>query len=884
MLLSTLRTDGEGQVIWGSLDSQTANTSVWSFVRYQISPDQNLLTSRGLIVDTEMAVLPEDNPDYEWFQGASFGITSLIAGPPTFLSLKSTAASPDLLYSFWYQRIEPFLGNTTIFDLDARLSLDYGTRGSGDARIAVQDTLRYVELATLLYAAPLGNRIRRIINNPYLSFAGLYLPTEEASGSWTSDGFIIASSFERTLTTRMAHPLGAGKYSGTLDPYIVPLTGTFETAPADPFLATNRVYGSDSRLLQELNNNDPIKTEDGRTFLATVLTQEILIISPAATAPISGTLYTTPYADTNSRISEAVFKIASTTATTDSGAYFTGKANNRIYTVSLQIIAGVQTVRLLQNGPSSASLIDFNFNWNDGQFHSYRVVADSVADNVTLLIDESVQGGVALSAFANAPTASDLVFGHANGLSVIEWQTVSHIWTPPTAGTDRTLGVWLGGDRDNIDNWKVPRTDGTSVPNSAASAVLYPMDWTSPIEVRIHRDPTFGVSIYRPDLISAAVFPPTWTGTPQFNSEYTDPTLAWINVEDTRLPQQQGEVFGSVAFGAIDPQSISYQSWDYVRYRLYQWPDTDYSSPQHMVLNHANQIGSSELFNQTDTETVVVTSTDNRTVNLLPTNIYAQSVYRVIDGQTLVSANFWTFDPQSQTIQLGYDANGFPVTFSSDHAAITIVLVPGTPVTSTYLASVPLLQTATLLNEGTPPFVLDQAQDINRLVIAGGIVTDPATGDFIDNTPYDTLGFNKPSNLPLPQSYQTVDVYEVDNGAQQNLIAIADDSYGIDFSGDLGGGVVSIGPQFLENAPVPQEPPWAQAGLFPAGPTSTTGVLRLSGGPSTVGLQNNGMGGITVWSTSGTLGPAGLFVLAPTLGNGVNQQVLIYQNGVPLFP
>lgn len=883
-LLATLRTDGEGQVIWGSLDSQTANTSTWSFVRYQISPDQALLTERGIIVDTEMGALPENNPNYEWFQGASFGITSLVAGPPSYLKLKSTAASADLLYSFWYQRTEPFLGPTTIFDLDARFEVAYGTRGTGDARIAVQDTSRYVELGTLLYADALGNRIRRVINNPYLSFAGLYDPTNDPTGAWTSDGFITATPFERVLTTRMAHPLGAGYYAGTVDPYIVPLTGTFSTQQDNPLVATNTINGADSRLLQDLNSGDPIKTEDGRKFFATVQSQEQMTVIPAVTAPIDGTLYTTPYADTNSRITEAVLQVVSTSGNADSGVYFTGKANNRIYTVSLQTVAGIKVVRLLQNGPSSAALASFNFNWNDGDFHSYRVVADSVADSTTLLIDEVVVGSVALSAYTVNVAAKDIVFGHANGLSVVGWQTVSHIFTPP-ASVIRTLGVWLGGERANIDNWKLPRTDGTSVPNSSPTAVIYPMDWTSALEVRIHRDPTFGVSIYRPDLINAAVFPPTWTGTSQFNSEYTDPTLAWINVEEPRLPQQQGEVFGSVAFGAIDPQSICLQGWDYVRYRLYQWPDTDYASPQHHVLNYANQIGSSELFNQTETETVVVESLDNRTVSLLPTNIYAQSIYRVIDGNNLVSANFWTFDPASQTIQLGFDADGFPVTFSSDHATITVVLVPGGPVTQSYLAQVPLLQTATLLNEGTPPFVLQQAQNITRSVIAGGIVTDPATGDFIDNTPYSTLDFTPPTANPLPSSYQSVDVYEEDNGAQQNLIAICDDSYGvIDLSAIIAANTVAVGPQFMENGPVPQEPPWAQAGLFLAGPTSTTGVLRAAGGAATVGYQNDGAGNITIWSTSGTLGPAGLFVLAPTLGGGINQQVLIYQNGVPVFP
>lgn len=992
-LQAILRTDGEGQVIWGSLDSQTTNSSTWSFVRYQVSPEQNELASRGLIVDTEMGVLPEDNPNYEWFQGASFGQASLLVapGPTTFLNLKSSVASPDLFYSFYYQRIEPFLGYRSVFDLDARYSLDYGTRGTGDARIAIQDTNRYVELATLQFAPPLGNRIRRIINNPSLSYAGLYTPTNDPSNAWTSDGFINATPFERVLTTSMSHPLGAGYFAGTLDPYIVPVTGTVSTPPQTGavYIPTASLVGTNTRFLQELNVGDPIRTEDGRTFsLVAVADQESLTLAVRAATPVSGTIRTIPYADTGSRITESRFKVVSYPAiagNVDTGLYVSAKANNILYTLSVQVVAGVASIRLLQNGPGSAPLLTTPFAWDDGAFHSYRIRADAAANNVTLSIDDNVVGGVALAAFAVVgATVKDLTFGHDNGSSTAAWETLSHIWDPPATAI-RTLGVWLGGDRNDLNNWKVPRTDLAPVPNTDPTAAIYPMDWLSPIEVRIHRDPTFGVSVYRPDLIAAATFPPTWTGTPQFNSEYTDPTLAWINVEEPRIPQQEGEVFGSVAFGSIDPESICFQSWDYVRYRIYQWPDQDYRSPQHQVLNYANQIGSDELFSQTDTETVVVESLDNRTVSLIPTNIYARNIYRVIDGTNLISSSQWSFDPESQTIQLGYDANGFPVTFSSDHAAVTIVFVPGTPVTSTYLATVPFYKTSTLLNEGTPPYVYDQASEIDlfkvavpvaisfasianpvvintsaahgyavgtmvqitsnslvglngqwqvlstptatsftvaydnltggigvggsvaayqtgfqgpqnlRSVIPGAIVTDPATGDFIDNTPYDTLDFFSPLPDPAPipppppppappppwppqAVYQDVNVYQQTNSGYGNLIAICDDSEAPEFA---------LSGEFLTEygAPIPQEPFWNQVALLPAGPTSTAGVLRASGG-NYVAYQGSPIppAPLGPWSPGGTLGPAAQFVLAPTKGQNVNQQVFIAINGVPVFP
>lgn len=876
-LLATLRTDGGGQVVWGSLDAQTTNTSVWSFVRYQISPDESTLTSRGLIVDTEMGALPEDNPNYEWFQGASFGQARLFSvGPTSFLGLKSTVGSSDLFYSFYYQRIEPFLQYQSIFDLDARYLVDYGTQGTGDARIAIQDTTRYIEVGTLLYVEPSGRVLRRIISNPSLSYAGL---AEPAGTAWTKTGFLIGTPYERSLTTGMANIGARGYYEGTLDPYNTPLSGTVVSGAALP---TNTLAGTGTRFLQEVEIGSFIKTEDARTFTVTnvAASQEEISVAPALSAAYEGPLWRTPYADTNSRITEVKLKVVSTgdpITAPDTGIYFTGKANGRIYTVALLYLAGVPTVQLQQNGPASAVLLSAAFNWAEGNFHYYMLWADALADNVSLLLDDSLIGNVPLSNFAANATYSDLRFGHNNGTSVATWETLSHVWVPP-ASARRTLGVWLGGDRNDIDNWQIPRIDNPfgalpAVPNSEANgADIVQMDWTNAIEVRVHRDPTFGVSVYRPDLAA----PPWYTG-PQFNSEYTDPTKAWINVDETRLPMQVGETFGSVAFGAIDPLSVSHQSWDYVRYRVYQWPDQDFRSPQGHVLNRANQIGSTELFNQTDAETVVVESLDNRTVSLIPTNFYAQSIVRVIDGLNLISATQWTFNPVTQTVTLGVDSNGVPVTFSDTHTPITLVFVPGQPVTQTYLASVPWNKTATLLNEGTPPFVYQQAQAITRTVVAGGILFDPAIPtEFIDNTFYDTLEFTSPFSvvpdlgttapppyfLPppappntaaqVPSIYQTVDVYEVDNGAQQNLIAIADDGpFVLDFSAVVAPNTVIVGPQFNEyQAPAPLNDLWNQAALLPAGPTSVAGVLLLSGGPSIFAIVSSTASNPTVITTA----------------------------------
>jgi hypothetical protein len=352
----------------------------------------------------------------------------------------------------------------------------------------------------------------------------------------------------------------------------------------------------------------------------------------------------------------------------------------------------------------------YPFNWDDGEFHTYRVVVSSGA--VSLFLDDTFYapaenlvnfpggGGGWLCTFgATAVTAT--------AATTVRWRSVGFA-AMPSAVPDlhRTLGIFKGTSLTNLDHWAVPRTDGLTVPNSDASAVIEEMDWRNDSEIRLLRDPRWGVTLYRPDMPP----PPTHLVPPDFATEIADPGEGWVNVEYGQLPYVP-QKFGFVTFGAPDKRAFTQQHWNWVRSRLFK-PFTDnYIAPQHMVLNWANTVSSGDRNLQNEPETVIVQSLDSRRVSLKPTHLYASSVYKLVEGTTIYTQEMYTLDPASQTITLGQDSLGNDLTFSGDHVPVTVMFIPGSPVTTTYLLNRPLLDSAILLNEGTPPYPKNQTAD-----------------------------------------------------------------------------------------------------------------------------------------------------------------------------
>ena len=396
--------------------------------------------------------------------------------------------------------------------------------------------------------------------------------------------------------------------------------------------------------------------------------------------------------DSQERVLEATLAVDS---------YTVGATGIRFF---MFVPAGSRLEVRLSTAPYQVQLLDetgvrasYNFDWNDGGFHTYRAVASG--GFYTLSIDDAVQAPPV--AHVN-PGGVLCYFGAGNTAhsSVVRWRAVSFSMLPP-AGAFRTFGVWKGDDKDNINNWELPRTDTSDALNSDQIGPVIEAngfwDWRNPrIELRVLRTPDWGVTVYRPDLPPPPYYVPETPGVPGtgYMNQTTEPSLGWINVEYPNLPKVR-RTFGSISFGALDARSVTQQVWDYVRYRLFQPDPVGYKAPQHMVLNQANVITSGERNIAVEQETVVIQVVDNRRVTLKPIHIYAQDIYKVVDGSTIYTRESWDWDADAQLITLK--------TATFVNTTVTVVFTAGKPVTNTYLLRQPVLDSVTLLNEGTPP-------------------------------------------------------------------------------------------------------------------------------------------------------------------------------------
>ena len=243
----------------------------------------------------------------------------------------------------------------------------------------------------------------------------------------------------------------------------------------------------------------------------------------------------------------------------------------------------------------------------------------------------------------------------------VEWHHF-HCHVLPPASALRTIGVWLGGDKNNINSFEIPRTDTSTAPNSwEVGPVIEEMDWRSSIELRAYHDPGWGVTVFRPDLPLPPYYQPEdGVAGHGFITESNEPSAGWINVEYASLPRSPGVALGVVSFGSLDSRSISQSRWDWVRYRMFKHPTEDRIAPEHMLLNQFNIITSGELTRDVELEQVVVQGLDWYRVTLLPVHMYAESIYKILDGQRLFTSSDWTFDPVSQLVTLTPDINGVP--------------------------------------------------------------------------------------------------------------------------------------------------------------------------------------------------------------------------------
>lgn len=351
---------------------------------------------------------------------------------------------------------------------------------------------------------------------------------------------------------------------------------------------------------------------------------------------------------------------------------------------------------------SGSVVTSYPFVWDDGAYHTYRLLIDLGTNTATLVVDDVVLGVVAgfTGAFPTTASSGYLFsdFGFAGtGAAQVLWDAVSCTplaANPPVGAVlGKTLGVrTASGSETTIDGYRIPRSDNTSEPNSSLAAVPVVMNYTSVTEVRLRLDPAWGVSVYRPDLA-----PPPGFVSPEFVSETTDPNGAWINVEYRELPVYK-VMFPEVpnlAFGALDKRSVTQQRWSEVKYYLRGTPNGNYLAPTGMVLNRSTALTSGEYTLDKTPEVRVIPARTLTEVYVWDAHMHAARVFHVqVDG-VLLPTSAWSFDATSQVVTL-------TAPLPSVLYPVTVTFTVGKPVTSTYLCSQPVGETVTVLNDGTP--------------------------------------------------------------------------------------------------------------------------------------------------------------------------------------
>jgi hypothetical protein len=784
----------KGVVFWGSLSRRATSTSVWDLAQYSSTPQLLIQTAQGITALTEMNVIPQEDPNDPWFVVGGFG-TGIIDATGDQLLLRSTSDEDPIDTQFYYERVEPFINPKVRVDSEATFSLDSASLGVGSAALRIRDTEREAIVETVwISTSDTGRSI--LPARPRASLSGLRSPLDAGWSATPSPTPPASSVFVRGQTlelTKTSTDKGAWR------------KGAFE-AP------------------------------EGEDIGAII----------------------------NARVSVQSYTVGSKGIGVGWGVEVRLPSSNleRTLGVTLGQSGAAKVVTLTDRGESIVA--QFPFDWSDGEYHDYRVLCDPVADLVVVMVDDVVVGSVAFSDFSSGLLSGSSIMvaflGYlgsgsckvtVDSLSTVPLRTTALPFQPALI---KTFGVRLrlGADGD-IDSYQLPRTDGTGVPNSHLTATFKEMDWTAQCRVRMFLDPTWGVSVYRPDL----PLPPG--ATEDFATETTDPSAAWINVEYRDLPTYSLK-HGSVSFGAINDQAITQQRWDSVRYRVRGGPEGFGIAPQGMVLNRAFTLTSGEFNLDVTPETAAITSRTPYLVYIPDGDIYADRMFVVqVDGAVIAPA-LYTFDKATQNLQFASTAP-----LPGAHYPVTVTFAVGKPITKTYLCGQPIDETVTVLNEGTPPIPSDLDQPADREIESGGIINDPA--DVLDEA--ENLVLNDPSRVitftdTADSIYADLQFCTTEDGESVNITPICDGP-----GPGLGLSHVEVDGHFTTNAfTVPEGPggPWKGSPSIKGSAThfNPATVLTASGGFVLGG--NLGPGTAILYPNQ--RGPSGK---PPAGGMGINQ-------------
>lgn len=707
--------EGYGRAVWGSFDRVATNTTIWDFVRSASLPDGSYTYSRGTIIDTKWAfgTISVRTP----LAGDTFTIDTT----PAPLLGPSVTFTAGVNYSLGATNTATAVNIVTAINASV-LSPNFISAESTGATVTITTNTSGSPGNGILFSTVSGGRL--VVSGATFTGAA----TDPENGEWyleTPFGDTRVALSTVTVTSTPADDgLGTSYGYGYTDPF---LNGR-RVAAFDAKVSVQRDTagsGGATLSLQDTHKEARLGTirwvDKGALGKFIFRTDTISLVGsipyyhqdwdglatvqafangPETRLIGDGTAWSmyrtlTPYyAPDVGRFLEFRLSVETYTIGTRLGLTLAFDADTPASAVYIDFRPGVV---VLAASPAGGALGFVVVPWEDGTPRTYMVQYNVVAATVDLYIDGVPGASVALGAFAPSPLLGSVEVQGAGTFTANLYSLCYGGTDEGVAGLDRTFGLYLGGDENNLDNWVIPRTDALNVPNSDPLSVITSMDWSAQCWVRVFLDPNFGAAFIRPDLAP----PPGFTG--DFATQSMMPSAGWVTVEYARLPRMTSVTkFGTVSFGALNPSGSVLSTWNEVRYRVFTNTSVDYAAPQGMTLNRWNVITSNDFARDTTPEVVIVASVTTSRVSLRPCHIFANRVFAVeIDG-AVIPQNLWTFNKDSQEITLisGVPSSGYPV---------TVTFAPTRPITNTYLATQPISESQTLLNEGTPTFQASQA-------------------------------------------------------------------------------------------------------------------------------------------------------------------------------
>jgi len=300
-------------------------------------------------------------------------------------------------------------------------------------------------------------------------------------------------------------------------------------------------------------------------------------------------------------------------------------------------IGGMRLVYLHSDG---VFIAPFEFDWGDGEFHTYRFAKNTTGNLVSLFIDGIFIGTEDYSSFVPSVGTAMVSFGSSTpassaSLSVVDW-AYCNAWRT-RSDIKKYVGIWKGYDPNSLTGFHLPlKASGmgaTAIGNALGDSeadflaanvlagdqlivdfgpnkgvyevaavvngqaltivgtwpfnpttvdyrVVKETDWTVPHKYRLARDTTGEVSLL-------------------FETD-ADPLIR-IGYNSIDLPSSGSGIvktltngLAAIAFGSFSPENIEQSYWDYVRYGITRSPTELRIAPHHQFLNQWNVMESPE--------------------------------------------------------------------------------------------------------------------------------------------------------------------------------------------------------------------------------------------------------------------------------------------------